>query len=86
MATTRIIPMHLNKGKTLARCLSDRTDHTMNPDKSNGGELISSYACDPATANAAYCSVLMTVLRAQPQASAIRVLLIPRLCSRRISL
>jgi hypothetical protein len=34
----------------------------------------------------AYCRVLMTVLRAQPQASAIRVLLIPRLCNRRISL
>ena len=23
MATTRIIPMHLNKGKTLAQCLAD---------------------------------------------------------------
>lgn len=54
MATTRIIPMHLNKGKTLARCLSDRTDYAMNPDKTNGGELISSYACDPATANAEF--------------------------------
>jgi hypothetical protein len=54
MATTRIIPMHLNKGKTIARCLSDRTDYAMNPDKTNGGELISSYACDPATANAEF--------------------------------
>ena len=54
MATTRIIPMHLNKGKTLARCLSDRTDYAMNPDKTNGGELISSYACDSATANAEF--------------------------------
>lgn len=49
MATTRIIPMHLNKGKTLAQCLADRTDYGMNPDKTEGGELVSSFACDPDT-------------------------------------
>ena len=49
MATTRIIPMHLNKGKTLAQCLADRTDYGMNPDKTDGGELISSFACNPDT-------------------------------------
>ena len=49
MATTRIIPMHLNKGKTLAQCLTDRTDYGMNPDKTDGGELISSFACEPET-------------------------------------
>ena len=42
MATTRIIPMHLNKGKTLAQCLADRTEYGMNPDKTEGGALISS--------------------------------------------
>ena len=41
MATTRIIPMHLNKGKTLAQCLADRTEYGMNPDKTEGGTLIS---------------------------------------------
>lgn len=25
MATTRIIPMHVNKGKTIAQCLTERT-------------------------------------------------------------
>lgn len=54
MATTRIIPMHHSKGKSLARCLSDRTDYAMNPDKTNGGELISSYECDPVTADAQF--------------------------------
>ena len=47
MATTRIIPMHHNKGKTIAQCLSDRTNYAMNPDKTEGGELISAYECDP---------------------------------------
>jgi len=41
--------MHLNKGKTLAQCLTDRTEYGMNPDKTDGGELISSFACDPQT-------------------------------------
>ncbi len=50
MATTRIIPMHLNRGKTLAQCLKDRIDYAENPDKTEGGELISSFACEPLTA------------------------------------
>ena len=50
MATTRIIPMHLNKGKTLAQCLADRTEYGMNPDKTEGGALISTFACEPETA------------------------------------
>ena len=47
MATTRIIPLHLNKGKTLNQCLSDRTDYAKNPNKTDDGNLVSSYACDP---------------------------------------
>ena len=50
MATTRIIPMHLNQGKTLAQCLADRTEYGMNPDKTEGGALISAFACEPETA------------------------------------
>lgn len=54
MATTRIIPMHTGKGKTIAQCLSDRTAYGMNPEKTNGGELITTYACDPHTADAEF--------------------------------
>ena len=39
--------MHLNKGKTLAQCLHDRTAYAMNPEKTNEQELISAYECDP---------------------------------------
>lgn len=42
MATTRIISMHINKGKTIAQCLKARVDYIENPEKTNGGELISS--------------------------------------------
>lgn len=49
MATTRIISMHKNKGKSIAKCLADRIDYALNPDKTNDGEYVSSYECDPKT-------------------------------------
>ena len=49
MATTRLISMHQNKRKSIADCLADRTDYARNPDKTNAGEYISSYECDPKT-------------------------------------
>ena len=54
MATTRIISMHVNQGKTIADCLTDRIDYSKNPDKTQGGELISAYECDPKTADAEF--------------------------------
>jgi hypothetical protein len=54
MATTRIISMHINKGKTVAQCLTDRTDYAKNPDKTAGGELVSAYECDPASVDAEF--------------------------------
>lgn len=49
IATTRLIAMHQNKGKSIADCLADRTDYAKNPEKTNEGELLSSYECDPKT-------------------------------------
>ena len=54
MATTRIISMHASHGKTIADCLTDRIDYSKNPDKTQGGELISAYECDPKTADAEF--------------------------------
>ncbi len=31
MATTRLISMHKNKGKSVADCISDRIDYALNP-------------------------------------------------------
>ena len=47
MAATRLIAMHMNKGRTIAQCLKDRTDYAKNEAKTMGGELVSSYECDP---------------------------------------
>lgn len=49
MAATRLIPMHVNKGKTLAQSLGDRTDYAKNPEKTDKGKLVTGYQCDPMT-------------------------------------
>lgn len=51
MAATRLIALHINKGKTVAQCLADCTDYSQNAAKTNDGEFISSYECDPKTAD-----------------------------------
>ena len=51
LAATRLIALHKNKGKSVAACLKSRTDYAKNPDKTNRGELVSSYECSPITAD-----------------------------------
>lgn len=51
MAATRLIALHVNKGKTVAQCLADRTDYSQNAAKTDGGRYISSFECDPKTAD-----------------------------------
>ena len=51
MAATRLIPLHVNKGKTVARCLADRVDYSQNPEKTEDGKYVSSYGCNPETAD-----------------------------------
>ena len=53
-ATTRLIVHHISKGETIAQSLKDRLDYGKNPDKTQGGELISSYQCDHMTADAEF--------------------------------
>lgn len=47
MAATRLIALHANKGKTAEASMKERLDYAENPEKTDGGELISSYECDP---------------------------------------
>lgn len=54
MATTRLIIHHISKGETIAESLADRFDYGQNPDKTQQGELISAYLCDPETADAEF--------------------------------
>ena len=48
MATTRLMPLHTGKGRTVAEALGRTTDYVKSPDKTDGGELVSAYQCNPA--------------------------------------
>ena len=47
MAATRLIPLHVNKGKSAAKSMQDRLDYAQNLEKTEHGELIEAYECDP---------------------------------------
>lgn len=49
LAATKLIALHINKGKTLAKTLLDRLEYAQNPEKTEDGTYISSYECDPKT-------------------------------------
>lgn len=52
MATTAFLTIHQNKGKSVAQTIKDRTDYAGNPDKTDSGELVTAYECDPYTVDA----------------------------------
>lgn len=45
MATSRLIPMHIGKGKSVAESIKGRTDYGKNPEKTDGGRLVSPFEC-----------------------------------------
>lgn len=50
MATTRLIPMHVIKGQSVAHTVHERLSYAINPEKTNSGQLIKAYGCEPETA------------------------------------
>ena len=48
MATTRLMPLHIGKGRTVAEALARTTNYVKNPEKTNGGDLVTAYQCNPA--------------------------------------
>ncbi len=51
MATTRLMPLHTGKGRAIAEALGRTTDYVENPDKTDGGEWVTAYECDPLIAD-----------------------------------
>ncbi len=47
MAATKLIAMHKRQGKSTFQSIKDRLDYAKNPDKTDHGQLVSSYECDP---------------------------------------
>ena len=51
MATTRLMPLHAGRGRTVAEALGRTTDYVKNPEKTEGGELVTAYQCNPTIAD-----------------------------------
>lgn len=47
MATTRLMPLHSGKGRSVAAALGRTTDYVKNPEKTDGGEWVTAYECNP---------------------------------------
>ena len=54
MATSRLMPLHTGKGRTVGQAISDILDYTENPQKTDGGRLITSWQCDSRIADAEF--------------------------------
>ena len=54
MATTRLMPLHTGKGRTVGQAICDILDYSQNPQKTDNGRLITSWQCDSRIADAEF--------------------------------
>ena len=74
MATTRIMPLHTGKGRSVGNAIRDILDYVENPDKTDRGRLITAHGCNGPIADAEFLSGRRLCLersrRRRPTASA----------------
>ena len=54
MATTRLMPLHIGKGRSFSTAIKDIIDYVENPDKTGRGQLVTSYQCSGEIADAEF--------------------------------
>ena len=54
MATSRLIALHCGKGRSVGTAISDIIEYVKNPEKTDNGQLITSYQCDSRIADAEF--------------------------------
>lgn len=54
MATTRLMPLHIGKGRDISTAIADIIDYVENPQKTDFGKFIYGYECDTRIADAVY--------------------------------
>ena len=54
MAVTRIIPLHVGGKRSLAAALKKAVDYVKNPEKTDRGQLVTGYRCNPELAAAEF--------------------------------
>ena len=46
MSTTRLMPLHVGKGRSVGTAIRDIIDYVENPEKTDKGRLVTSYQCN----------------------------------------
>ena len=54
MATTRLMPLHVGKGRTVGTAIAAIIDYVENPGKTDNGRLITSWQCDSRVADSEF--------------------------------
>ena len=54
MATTRLMPLHIGKGRTVGTAIAAIIDYVENPGKTDNGNLITSWQCDSRVADSEF--------------------------------
>lgn len=54
MATTRLMPLHIGKGRNAGTAIARIIDYVANPEKTQYGELITSWQCDSRVADSQF--------------------------------
>lgn len=54
MATTRLMPLHIGKGRTVGTAIAAIIDYVENPEKTDNGNLITSWQCDSRVADSEF--------------------------------
>mgnify|MGYP000740682289 CR=1 FL=1 len=67
MATTRLMPLHVGKGRTAGTAIAAIIDYVENPEKTDNGKLITSWQCDSRVGIHAHQQVVHGGIRADAQ-------------------
>ena len=54
MATTRLMPLHIGKGRSFSTAIKDIVDYVENPNKTGRGQLVTNYQCSGEIADAEF--------------------------------
>ena len=63
MATTRIMPLHTGKGRTVGKAISTIIGYVSNPDKTDCGKMITGYQCNAGIADAEFLFSMKEYIR-----------------------
>ena len=56
MATTRIMPLHIGKGRNVGTAVSDILEYVKDAEKTDQGRLVTCFQCNPQTQSFAFPS------------------------------